>query len=104
MFMNVMFAGMIGGWEMVVILAVVLMLFGAKKLPELAKGLGQGIKEFKKATREVTDEVSQAMDETPPPAPRRLPASTVTPAQTVQTSVQAEPIQTVPQSSPATKA
>lgn len=101
--MNVMFAGMIGGWEMVVILAVVLMLFGAKKLPELAKGLGQGIKEFKKATREVTDEVTQAMDETPPSPTRRLPASTPQ-APTVQTTVQAEPVQTVPQSSPATKA
>ena len=35
----------------------VLLLFGSKKIPELAKGLGQGIKEFKKATREVTDEI-----------------------------------------------
>ena len=50
-----MFAGMIGGWEIVLILAVVLLLFGAKKLPELAKGLGQGIKEFKKATRNEID-------------------------------------------------
>jgi len=50
----------IGGWEVVLILAVVLVLFGAKKLPELAKGLGQGIKEFKKATREVTDEIQNA--------------------------------------------
>jgi sec-independent protein translocase protein TatA len=73
--MNVMIAGMIGGWEMVLILAVALMLFGARKLPELARGLGQGIKEFKKATREVTDEVTSAMDETPPP-PRKLPSST----------------------------
>jgi sec-independent protein translocase protein TatA len=96
-YMNVMFAGMIGGWEMVVILAVVLMLFGAKKLPELAKGLGQGIKEFKKATREVTDEVSHAMDETPAPQ-RRLP-----PATTVQTTP-SEPTPTVPQSSAGTKA
>jgi sec-independent protein translocase protein TatA len=69
--MNVMFAAMLGGWEIVLILAVVLILFGAKKLPELAKGLGTGIKEFKKATREVTDEISTAMDE-PPPPPRRL--------------------------------
>ena len=51
-----MFAGMLGGWEIILILAVVLILFGAKKLPELAKGLGTGIKEFKKATREVTDD------------------------------------------------
>ena len=66
--MNTMFAGMLGGWEIVLILAVVLILFGAKKLPELAKGLGQGIKEFKKATREVSDEIHNAMDETPPPS------------------------------------
>ncbi len=61
--MNVMLAGMIGGWEMVLILAVVLVLFGAKKLPELAKGLGTGIKEFKKATRDVQDELTNAMDD-----------------------------------------
>jgi sec-independent protein translocase protein TatA len=97
--MNVMFAGMIGGWEMVLILAVVLVLFGAKKLPELAKGLGTGIKEFKKATREVTEEVSSAMDETPAPAPsRRLPAATV------ETQPQPEQQPSVPQSSPNTKA
>src|SRR5205085_12486178 len=45
-FMNTMLAVFgLGGWEVVLILAVVLSLFGAKKLPELAKGLGQGIKE-----------------------------------------------------------
>ena len=88
-----MIAGMIGGWEMVLILAVVLVIFGAKKLPELAKGLGQGIKEFKKATREVTDEVSAAMDESPPP-PKRLPPTPPAP----------EPPQTVSQSPPAAKA
>ena len=91
---------MIGGWEMVVILAVILMLFGAKKLPELAKGLGQGIKEFKKATREVTDEVSNAMEDTSPPPQKRLPANNPAPVSTVQ----AEPAQTVSQSSAGTKA
>jgi sec-independent protein translocase protein TatA len=54
-----MIAGIFGGWEIILILAVVLILFGAKKLPELAKGLGQGIKEFKKATREVTEEIQK---------------------------------------------
>jgi sec-independent protein translocase protein TatA len=63
MHMNVMFAAMLGGWEIVLILAVVLILFGAKKLPELAKGLGTGIKEFKKATREVTDEIQTSMND-----------------------------------------
>ena len=60
--MNIFFAGFFGGWEIVLILAVVLILFGAKKLPELAKGLGQGIKEFKKATNEVTSELQRAAD------------------------------------------
>jgi sec-independent protein translocase protein TatA len=92
--MNTIFAGIIGGWEIVLILAVVLILFGAKKLPELAKGLGQGIKEFKKATREVTDELSSAMDETTPPPAKRLPPP----------EPQPEPHQTVSQSSPGTKA
>jgi len=76
--MNTMFAGIFGGWEIVLILAVVLLLFGAKKLPELAKGLGTGIKEFKKATREVTDEIQNAQTETPAkPAPPAPPAQAV---------------------------
>ncbi len=79
-----MFAGIFGGWEIVLILAVVLILFGAKKLPELAKGLGQGIKEFKKATREVQDEITTAMDETPPPPQRRLPPPAETTVHTAQ--------------------
>lgn len=62
---------MLGGWEIVLILAVVLILFGAKKLPELAKGLGTGIKEFKKATREVSDEIQNAMDDTSPPTTQK---------------------------------
>jgi sec-independent protein translocase protein TatA len=63
----------LGGGEIILILALVLILFGAKKLPELAKGLGTGIKEFKKATREVTDEVQNAVDDTPPAPVKRLP-------------------------------
>ncbi len=90
----------LGGGEIILILALVLILFGAKKLPELAKGLGQGIKEFKKATREVTDEVSHAMDDAPPP-PKRLPTTAAPePAPTTQ----AESSPTVPQSSPGPKA
>jgi sec-independent protein translocase protein TatA len=70
-FMKTMIAGMLGGWEIVLILAVVLILFGAKKLPELARGLGQGIREFKKATREVTEEIQSAVEEPPPSPPQR---------------------------------
>lgn len=48
----VTFLGPIGVWQIVVILAIVLLLFGGKKIPELMKGLGSGIKEFKDATKE----------------------------------------------------
>ena len=68
--MNITLAGFFGGWEIVLILAVVLILFGAKKLPELAKGLGQGIKEFKKASREVQEEINSAVEAEPEP-PRK---------------------------------
>lgn len=44
------FAGWIGGPELIVIVVVILLLFGGKKIPELAKGLGKGIREFKDAT------------------------------------------------------
>jgi len=57
--------------EILLVLAVILIFFGAKKLPELAKGMGQGIKEFKKATRDATGEMERAMEDppayTPPP-------------------------------------
>ena len=95
--MNIMFASFLGGWEVVVIFAAFLLLFGAKKLPELARGLGQGIKEFKKATHEVTEEIQNATDVDSPPtlAPqRKLPAS----------SAPAQPEQTIPQSSNPSKA
>lgn len=76
--MNPVFA-MLNGWEVVAILAVVLIVFGAKRLPELAKGLGQGIREFKKSSREIQDELHQAIDvEAPParPTPAPAPANT----------------------------
>ena len=56
----------LGGPELLLILAVVLLLFGAKKLPELAKGLGRSVKEFKKASNEVEEEDQAAK---PAPAP-----------------------------------
>jgi len=46
--------------ELLVILAIVVLLFGAKKIPELAKGLGSGIKNFKKAMREDEEEIAEA--------------------------------------------
>jgi len=53
----------LGGGEIILILFVILLLFGAKKLPELAKGLGKGISEFKKASKDIKDEVENAIDD-----------------------------------------
>lgn len=80
--MNVMLASFFSGWQIILIVAVILVLFGAKKIPEFAKGLGHGIKEFKKATREVTDEINNAGNETTPPAPQ--PPANTTPQQTAR--------------------
>ena len=44
------FLGMVGPWQIAIIVALVLLMFGGKKIPELMKGLGTGIKEFKDAT------------------------------------------------------
>jgi twin arginine-targeting protein translocase, TatA/E family len=59
---EITYAAMPGGWEMVVIAIVILLLFGAKKLPELARGLGQGIREFKGAVDGVKDEINDAKE------------------------------------------
>lgn len=55
------FLGGLGGWEILLILMVLLIFFGAKKIPELAKGLGKGIKEFKNATNEIKEEIEEGV-------------------------------------------
>ena len=57
---NISFAAMPGGWEIVIIALLILLMFGAKKLPELARGLGQGIREFKGAVDGVKNEIEEA--------------------------------------------
>lgn len=54
---------MLGTWEIIAIVAVILLLFGGAKIPELMRGLGKGVKEFKKAQKEVEDAVKE--DEKP---------------------------------------
>ncbi len=53
----------VGGGEMLLIFFVVLLLFGGKKMPEFARGLGKSIREFKKATAGVEDEIKRVMEE-----------------------------------------
>ncbi|MGW9684589.1 twin-arginine translocase TatA/TatE family subunit [Flagellimonas sp. CMM7] len=52
MIAQTIFLGMLGPWQIVLIVLVVLLLFGGKKIPELMRGLGSGIKEFKDASKE----------------------------------------------------
>jgi sec-independent protein translocase protein TatA len=54
-----------GGSEIVLILLLVLIFFGAKKIPELARGLGRGIREFKDATKEIKDEIEDGLNDPP---------------------------------------
>lgn len=64
---HITYAGMPGGWEIALIALVILLIFGAKRLPGLARGLGQGIREFKGAVDGVKDELSDVQEsiETP---------------------------------------
>jgi sec-independent protein translocase protein TatA len=81
----------LGGPDLLIILLIVLVLFGAKKLPELARGLGQAIKEFQKAKDEFTDELHKAGTDTT--AKTNPPQSTV--PQNPPSGAQPDPNQTV---------
>lgn len=50
--------GNIGGWEILIIVLLIIIFFGAKKIPELAQGLGKGMKEFRKAARDIQEDIS----------------------------------------------
>ncbi len=81
----------LGQWELLLIFLVVLLLFGARRIPEMAQGLGKGIKEFRKAMRDVQEEVDispTSADKGPSiggtvanqtPAPSPPPPTTTTP-------------------------
>lgn len=68
--------GSIGPLELVLILVVALVVFGPKKLPDLGRAVGQGLREFRKASREITDEIEKVAQDvedggTPKPSERR---------------------------------
>jgi len=54
--------GSLGTGEIILIVLIVLIFFGAKKIPELAQGLGKGLREFRKATRDIQEEVENPVD------------------------------------------
>lgn len=61
-YLNTAFLSNLSGWELILIFAVILLFFGAKRLPELSESLGKSLRRFKKATSEVEDEVRSALD------------------------------------------
>jgi len=71
----------VGGPEVLLILMLVLLLFGSKRMPEVARGMGKAIREFKKATGGLEEELRRAMDppsDPPSPYPRQPPPPVVT--------------------------
>ena len=54
--------GMIGPWQVIIVVFAIILLFGGKKIPELMKGLGQGMKEFKNATKDIEEEIKEVKD------------------------------------------
>jgi sec-independent protein translocase protein TatA len=57
--MQTVFAFSLGGPEVFIVIFAILLLFGAKKIPELARGMGKGIREFKDATKEIKNEIEE---------------------------------------------
>ncbi len=76
--------GSLGTGEIILIILVILLLFGAKKIPEMMRGLGTGMREFKRATREATDEFGRLTSVEPESEP--------TPASPVETATVPPPV------------
>ena len=64
-----------GPWEIVLIVLVVVLIFGGKKIPELMKGVGKGVKSFKEGMNEVEDQINQADPAKPAPKSDETPKS-----------------------------
>jgi TatA/E family protein of Tat protein translocase len=76
-----------GPWEILMILVVALLLFGAKRIPEIAQSLGKGITEFKRGIKDVQSEIENNINTSPPEQP---PAQTSQTSQTSQTTSSTE--------------
>ena len=59
---QLLFLGSLGGQEIIIIALVILLLFGGKKIPELMRGLGKGVSQFKKGMKDIEDEISAEPD------------------------------------------
>ena len=63
----------IGTWELILIILIIVLIFGGKKIPELMKGVGKGVKSFKEGMNEIEDQVNQADPSKPAPKPDDTP-------------------------------
>lgn len=88
----------IGGPELLLILFIILLLFGANRLPELARGFGQSIKEFKRAANGVEEEFKRAMDESE--RPKALPTPTAVQARDISPTPPPPPPASTPTAPP----
>lgn len=70
----------LGTPEIILVCFVILLLFGAKRLPDLARGLGKSLSEFKKASKEAENDIRQSIEEQPKTPPPTKPTSTIPPA------------------------
>ena len=91
-------------WHWVVVLLIVLLLFGAKRIPELAKGLGSGIKNFKNAIKEDETEAAKTADGKPVEATATATATPAQPAQPAATTTATASTEQKPAATDATKA
>jgi sec-independent protein translocase protein TatA len=83
--------GPLGVWEILIILVVILLVFGPRRLPEMAKGIGQSVREFRKGIRDIKDDIAKddepkkvSVVETPAPPPAQpTPYVAATPSEPV---------------------
>lgn len=73
-----------GPVQVLVVVFLILLLFGAKRLPELGRGMGTFIREFKKTTQEIEDDIRSSIEDQPAPAPKKIahPKESTAPANT----------------------
>jgi sec-independent protein translocase protein TatA len=85
--------GPIGTQELIIVLVIALVIFGPKRLPELGRSLGKGIKEFKKSTNELTEHIT-AEDESEPTTEKAAPVETASESKPVNAEAQSPKTET----------
>lgn len=95
--------GPLGIWELLIILVVVLLIFGPRRLPEMAKGIGQSVREFRKGIKDMKDDFEEGAAPAKAETTRAEASPPVVP-EPAPTSVRTEPAEAAPAASPVTEA